>query len=435
MPIPIGSAPNVVNGLPQVNVPDNYHPGPRCRLRFWAIFIGQALSLLGSALTQFVLLWWVADTTGSISALAAAGMAALLPLALLCPLGGTCADRYSRRLLMIGAHTISALCMMLLIALFLTGGIELWHVYTMMSLRSAMQAFQTPAAAASMAMLVPRSLLPWAVGLNQIQLSATIVTAGPLGAFAMNVLPLSWALSIDVSTALLGIVPLMIFHLPQVRAVQLAGTYGVWNVFREGMHLVWTDPGLYRLYCLLGVVVLVITPSCMLVPLLVKQHYAGGAFQVALMEGLSGIGMVAGSMAVTAIAPRRQMPWILWGFAGSCFSLSLTALAPGNLFGIAVTWWVVSGMTFILGNAPLAALLQSILPNHLKGHVLSLLSMVMGISALLGLLIATQLGELIGVRWLFVLMGGFGGLVSLSCFMSPTLICLDRRANSGHKMI
>ncbi|MBO1915779.1 hypothetical protein J4727_01890 [Providencia rettgeri] len=55
-------------------------------------------ALCGSALTQFVLLWWITDTTGSVSALAIAGIVALLPQALLSPLGGVLADRYSRRL-------------------------------------------------------------------------------------------------------------------------------------------------------------------------------------------------------------------------------------------------------------------------------------------------------------------------------------------------
>lgn len=130
-------------------------PGPRWQVRFWAIFGGQALSLIGSALTQFVLLWWITDTTGSLSALATACMAVLLPQAVLGPLGGTVADRYSRRRLMIVADGVSALCMLLLIALFLTDRIALWHTYAMMAIRSAAQAFQAPAAAASVTMLVP----------------------------------------------------------------------------------------------------------------------------------------------------------------------------------------------------------------------------------------------------------------------------------------
>ena len=55
--------------------------------RFFSIWTGQALSMIGSALTQFVLIWWIAETTGSASALALAGIMALLPTALSGPLG------------------------------------------------------------------------------------------------------------------------------------------------------------------------------------------------------------------------------------------------------------------------------------------------------------------------------------------------------------
>ena len=82
--------------------------------------------------------------------------------------------------------------------------------------------------------------------------------------------------------------------------------------------------------------------------------------------------MVAGGLLVAAMAPRRQAAWIPRGFAMSCVALALTALAPGSLFGVAVAWWVISGITFVFGNAPLTALLQTIVPNHLQGRVLSL---------------------------------------------------------------
>lgn len=407
-----------------------HDPGERWCLRFWMIFSGQALSLVGSALTQFVLLWWIADTTGSVAALATAGMAAMLPQALLSPLGGTFADRYNRRLLMIAADVISALCMAVLIVLFLTERIELWHAYVMMFIRSAMQAFQTPAATASMAMLVPRDFLPRAAGLNQSMQSFTVVAAAPLGALAISVMPMGWALGIDVGTALLGIVPLLVFRIPQLRAAGARGIGGIWTEFREGLTLVWGHPGLRRLYGLLGAVVLVIMPSFALLPLLIKEHFNGGAPQVALMEGLAGIGMVLGGMVVAALAPRRQVPWVLWGFAASCLALALTGLVPGRLFGVAVAWWVLSGFTFILGNAPLTALLQATIPNQLQGRALSLLAMAMGLAAPVGLALATPLGEWIGIRWLFVLMGVAGTLVSLAGFLSPPLRKLDMEQRS-----
>jgi DHA3 family macrolide efflux protein-like MFS transporter len=348
-------------------------------------------------------------------------MAALLPQALLAPLGGTLADRYSRRLIMILADTISALCMLVLIGLFLTEWVELWHVYTMMFIRSAMQAFQSPASAASTAMLVPASFLPRAAGLNQALLGIMTVAAAPLSALAISVMPLGFALDVDVVTALLGVISLLVFRIPQ-ELTPAGHRRGLWKEFRAGVCLVWDDPALRRLYGLLGAVILCIMPSFTLVPLLVKEHFAGGADEMAIMEGLTGAGMIVGGMAIAALAPRRPMHWFLWGFALSCFALALTDLAPSHLFWLAVLSWVVCGIAFSVGNRPLMALLQSTVPNHLQGRVLSLRNTAMGLAAPIGLMVAGLLGELIGSRWLFVLMDVLGGGVSLIGFLSPALL-------------
>jgi DHA3 family macrolide efflux protein-like MFS transporter len=112
------------------------------RVRFWTIWTGQTLSLVGSVLTQFVLIWWITQTTGSTSALAMAGIVALVPQVLLAPLGGTFADRFHRRGILMVGDTISALCMLVLIWFFQSGQVQLWHIYTMLGIRSSMQAFQ-----------------------------------------------------------------------------------------------------------------------------------------------------------------------------------------------------------------------------------------------------------------------------------------------------
>ncbi|MCA9876144.1 MAG: MFS transporter [Thermomicrobiales bacterium] len=404
--------------------------GTHWQLRYWAVFIGQALSLVGSSLTQFVLLWWITDTTGSISALATAGIVAMLPQALLGPVGGTFADRHSRRFIMAATDLASAACMVILIVMFMTGRIELWHIYTLMFIRSAMQAFQQPAAAATTAMLVPESFLTRAAGLNQTVAGLVTVAAAPLGALAISVMPLGMALSIDVATAILAVVPLLIFTIPQVR-VPVVGRPSLWAEFREGVETVWHDPGLRHLFGLLAAVVLVLMPSFMLSPLLVKEYFGGGPPQVALLESLGGGGMVAGGILVTILAPRRRVSWLLWGFTITCLAIAFTALAPPTMFWLAAAWWLVSGVAFIAGDAPFTALLQARVPNQLQGRVFSLLSTIMGLAAPVGLLIGTPLGEIIGVRWLFVLVGLLGAAVTLLGFLSPHVRAMDEPQQSG----
>ncbi|WP_407048897.1 MFS transporter [Methyloraptor flagellatus] len=404
---------------------DPVGPGQRWRLRYWSIFLGQALSLVGSALTQFVLMWWITEATGSVAELATAGLAALLPQALLGPIGGLFADRYSRRLLMIGADAVSALCMAVLIVLFLSDRIELWHIYAMLFIRSAMQAFQAPAALASTSLLVPRRFLARAAGLGQTLEGVMFVAAAPLGALALSAMPIGWALAIDVVTAVLGIVPLLVFTIPQPGEPRQAAS-NLWTEFRDGVRAVAGNAGLRDLFLLQAAVVLVLMPSATLVPLLVTQHFGGGAAQVAVMEALWGIGMLVGGLAVTAWAPRRHIRWILGGFAVSCFAFAASAAMPREFFTLALAWWVLSGATFVLGEAPLTALLQTTVPHHLQGRVLSLMNTVIALAAPVGLAFATPLGEWMGIRGLFVATGIAGGLVSLAGFASGALRRLDR---------
>ncbi len=395
------------------------------RLRFWSIWVGQALSLVGSALTQFVLIWWITLNTGSTSALAVAGVMALLPQALLGPLGGTLADRFSRRAIMITTDTISAVCMLVLVWLFHTGQIQLWHLYTMMFIRSSMQAFQAPAAAASTAMLVPPDWLSRVAGLNQILQGVMAIAAAPLGALLLAFMPFQGALLVDVATALLGIVPLLCFAIPQPQRNDMHRS-GMWADFVSGARVVLHNRGLLLLYGLVMLVVLTIMPTFTLTPLLVKEHFGGGVNEVALMEGLAGIGVIAGGVLI-ALVPifKRKIVTVLVSFAISCAAVAFTAMTPGSMLWLATIWWSLSGVAFSTGNAPLMALLQTQVPNQLQGRVLSLLTTVMGLAAPLGLGLAALLGEVIGVRGIFVAGGLASALICVLGFAVPSLLNIE----------
>lgn len=412
-----------------MTAPPNLHT-PGWKARYLTIFGGQAVSLIGSAMTQFVLLWWITQETGSVGALAVAGMMALLPQALLGPIGGTVADRISRRAVMIAADAVSAVCVLVLIALFATGAEQLWHVYALLFVRSSMQAFQQPAASASTSMLVPTEWLPRAAGLNQTLAGIMTVAAAPLGALALATLPLAGALAIDVVTAALGITPLLLHRIPQGRREDAAS--GFRRDLVEGLRFVWAHRGIRALYGLLALVVLTIMPTFSLTPLLVRQHFGGGPAQVALMESLSGVGMILGGVLASVLTlPRRRVLVVLGAFLVSCGTVALTALAPGGALWLAALWWFVSGLTFTLGNAPLTAILQTIVPNHMQGRVLSLLNTVMGLAGPAGLALAAPLGELVGVRGVFVVGGALSALVCLVGFVIPALLRVEDNATPG----
>lgn len=401
--------------LKETKETDNWKP------RFFAIWLGQAFSLVGSALTQFVLLWWITDTTGSAQSLAVAGMMGLLPQALLGPLGGTLADRWNRRAIMIVADVITALCMVVLITLFATNSIELWHVYVLMFIRSSMQAFQQPAAGASTAMLVPQGWLPRVAGLNQTLQGIMTIAAAPLGALALSVLPMQGALLIDVVTALLGIVPLFVFTIPQLRkpSHQLGSIQGD---FMVGLRYTAARPSFVMLFAIIGLVVLTVLPTFSLTPLLVKQHFGGGINDVAFMEFLAGLGIILGGVFITVWGGfKKRIVTMLVAFVVSCGAVALTALSPSNALWLAAMWWFISGATFSIGNVPMTTIIQTQVPNEMQGRVLSLMNTVMGLAGPIGLLIAGPLGEMIGVRGVFMVGGVLSALVCALALLSPSL--------------
>ncbi|MGL4610915.1 MAG: MFS transporter [Trueperaceae bacterium] len=377
----------------------------RWQTRFWVIFIGQVLSLTGSQITQFVLLWWIASTTGSTSALAVAGIAGLLPQALFGPLGGVMADRFSRRLLMIISDAITALCMIVLIVLFATNSVQLWQIYTLMFIRSSMQAFQRPALDSSVPNLVPTNWVPKISGISQSLIGITVIVAGPLGAVALALLPLQTALMIDVVTATLAILALLIYRIPQPLETQNKSS-SVWSDFREGITYVTGNSGLLSLYTLLGIVVFLTMQTATLTPLLIQQLFSGGPNEIALMQFISGVGLVLGGVLVSVLPQRRPVLTMLSFYALACGAIAFTALAP--VFWLAVACWTIYGMGFSVGNAKLFSLLATVVPNQIQGRTISLLTTLMGVVGPLGLLIAGPLGETIGVRGVFI----WGGVLS-----------------------
>ena len=393
--------------------------------RFFIIWIGQALSLSGSALTQFVLIWWITQTTNSPSALAIAGVMALLPSALFSPIGGAIADRFSRRPVMIIADSITAICMLVLVFLFATDKVQLWQAYLLMFIRATMQAFQQPASAASAANLVPEDWLNRVAGMNQSLQGVMTIAAAPLGALALAFLPIQGALMIDVVTAVLGITPLFFYAIPQPRISESDKTFNLstlWNDIRVGSRYVWQRPGLMWLYAIIGLVVLTIMPTFTLTPLLVRQHFNGGVNEVAFMEAFAGLGIIFGGIFIS-IWPlfKRRVITMLVSFAISCIAVSFTALAPGNMLWLATIWWTLSGFTFSTGNAPFTALLQSVVPNELQGRTLALLNMVVGFAGPIGLAIAAPLGEAVGVQGVFIIGGILSTLVCMIGLSSKTL--------------
>src|SRR6266496_5556050 len=96
---------------------------------FFTIWGGQALSILGSQLVQFALIWHLTVQTGSATVLATASLVGMLPNVILGPFVGALVDRWNRRSIMLIADSIETLATVVLICLFALDVVQVWHIY------------------------------------------------------------------------------------------------------------------------------------------------------------------------------------------------------------------------------------------------------------------------------------------------------------------
>lgn len=398
--------------------------------RFWSIWIGQAFSLVGSALTQFVMVWWITQTTGSATALATASIAAMLPQALLGPLAGTLVDRWNRRLIMIVADSITAACILVMIALFQFELVEPWHLFVLMAIRSAMQAFQQPAAAATGSLLVPEAQLARVAGLNQMLFGLMSIASAPLGALVLGYLPVQSALMIDVVTALIGIAPLVVFSIPQPpRTSAPAAT--VWQDFVLGLRFVKRWPGMVLLIGLAAIMTMVMVPSYALQPLFVRNEFGGGINEVALIETLTGIGMIVGGLLLGAWGGfKRRIVTVLIASIGLSIGQIVTGAAPAGLFWLAVAGGFLSGFTISLLNGPIVAIFQTAIPADMQGRVLGLFNSVISLVGPIGLVFTGPLADAVGIRTVYVAGGLIVIAVVLIGFLLPALMTIEEQPSS-----
>ena len=157
---------------------------------------------------------------------------------------------------------------------------------------------------AATSLMVPDSQLTRVQGLNQMLLGGLNIVAAPLGALLLDFLPLQRILMIDVLTAVLAILPLMLISLPELPQRDLQSAAGrnstFWDDFRSGVQYVRSWPGLMMLMGLAMIVNFLLTPAGSLMPILITDYYGGGMFQLGWIESAFGFGMIAGGLVLSA---------------------------------------------------------------------------------------------------------------------------------------
>ncbi len=401
---------------------------PRWHVRFFTIWSVQALSILGSMLVQFALIWWLTQKTGSATVLAIATLVGMLPGIVIGPFAGAAVDRWNRRVIMIVADATVALATLAMAYLFATGVAQVWHIYTVMFIRATAGGFHWPAMQASTSLMVPEKHLSRVAGMNQALQGIINIISPPLGALLLSLLPMYGILSIDVSTAVLAIAPLFFFHIPQPRN-QTTGTAGgvpLWEDVREGLRYVWGWPGLLAVLVMATVINFLFNPAFSLMPILVTNHFGGQATELGWIESAWGIGVVAGGLTLGVWGGFRRRVWTsLSGLVGMGLGTLCIGLLPATAFGLALGAMFFAGFMNPITNGPLIAVLQAKVTPDMQGRVFTVIQSAATAISPLSMLVAGPVADWLGVRIWYVVAGTVCVLMAIGAAFVPVIVHLE----------
>jgi DHA3 family macrolide efflux protein-like MFS transporter len=402
------------------------------KIPFFSLWTGQAVSLLGSQLVQFALIWWLTKTTGKATVLATASLVGLLPQVLIGPLVGALVDRWNRRKVMIAADTMIAVSTLVLVILFSSGAVQVWHIYVVMFVRATLGGFHWAAWQASTALMIPKQHLSRVQGANQALNGALNIGSAPLGAVLMALLPMGSVLMVDVVTAIVAISPLLFIPIPQPEKPPVdegaGGGSSVLADMQAGFKYVLAWPGLLWILAMATIINLLLTPAMALMPILVSKYFGGDALQLAWTETAWGIGVVSGGLILGVWGGFKvRIKTSVLGLVLLGGGMAIIGFTPATMFFLTLAMMFVTGVGNPLTNGPIFAVIQSTVAPEMQGRVITLIGSVAAAMAPLGLIIAGPISDWLGVQTWFVVGGIVTLLLGVGAYFIPAIAHIEEQ--------
>ena len=420
-------------GSPDQKIPANW------LANFLPMFGGQIISLLGSSLVQFALVWYVTKLTGSAAVLATATTAALIPSILIGPFIGALVDRWNRKLVMILADLVVALATAVLALLFAFNLIQIWHIYLILFIRSLAGIFQGPAKTASISLMVPQEHLVRLGGVNQAVNGLTEIISPALGALLLELLPIQGVLAVDIVTAAIAIL-LMIFFVkvPQPKTVtgaQKVTPRSLLADVKSGFNYIVTWPGLLIVILIASSINLFLAPAGNLMPLLVTDFFNGGARELAWLQAAMGIGAILGGVLLGVWGGfKRKVVTVMIGILGVSLSVIGVGLVPQDGYITAIVLAGLTGLMLSFANGSLGSLLQTKVPSEKQGRVFTVLSsMSLGLMPI-GLFLSAPIADRYGASVAYLIGGTVGLGIAIFGFLNRKVMTIDDQLPGGRQL-
>lgn len=390
-------------------------PAENWKRKIILFLTAQTVSLFGSSLVQYAIIWHITLTTLSGTMMTVSTVCGFFPQIAISLFAGVWIDRYNRKWLVILSDASIALATLAAAILFLCGFRELWILFTVLAVRSAGTGIQTPAVNALIPQLVPREKLMKVNGvyssISSLMMFLSPAASGALLTFAA----IEATFFLDIATAAFGIGLMFAIHVPTLPGMAENRRNSNWREIRLGFVYLRDHAFIRRLLVFLAAIMVSISPAAFLTPLLVGRSFGDEVWRLSASEMTFSAGAALGGMLIAAWGGFRNRVHTTV-LAGSLYGLLMIGLGAAPAFPVYLLCNFLIGITMPCFNAPLTVMLQEKVEPAMHGRVFSLVQVSNSCALPLGMVIFGPFADFVRVEWLLVFAGCLVILLSFFAF-------------------
>lgn len=375
--------------------------------------ISQTISLFGSSLVQYAIMWYITLKTQSGIMMTISIICGFLPTFFLSPFAGVWADRYNRKILIVLSDSMIALSTLVLALLFLMGYDMIWLLFAASAIRALGAGVQTPAIGAFLPQLVPEDKLT-KVNATNGSIQAMVMLLSPmLSGALLSMASIEVIFFIDVITAAIAVSVLLLFlHVPAHAKALERQEISYFDDMQKGFSYIKNHEYVKRFFLFCAVFFLLSAPAAFLTPLQVARSFGDDIWRLTAIEITFSVGMMAGGIIIGS-----------WGgFKNRVHTMTLASFTIGVCtfaLGIVPVFWAylifmaLVGVVMPMFNTPSTVLLQEKVEGDFMGRVFGVLSMISSVMMPMGMLVFGPMSDFIKIEWMLM---GTGILLFIQSF-------------------
>ena len=337
--------------------------------------------------------WLVYRLTGSSLLLGAAGFASQFPVFLTAPVGGIVADRLNRQRIVIATQVASMILAFILAILTLSHRVQVWHIFVLAALLGVVNAFDIPGRQSFLVDMVGKEDLMNAIALNSSMFNGARVIGPAIAGILVAKIGEGWCFFANAVSYIAVIIGLFMIRV-QFPA-RLAAEASPLAHMAEGFRFVRNTGPIRALLLLLGLVSLVAMPYTVLMPVFADRILHGGAQALGVLMGATGVGALLGALTLAAKTGVSGLGrWVAFACAG--FGVSLILFAYSRNLWLSTVLLLPVGFCMMLQMSSSNTLIQAMVPDHLRGRVMAVYTMMFMGMAPFGSFFAGALADRLG---------------------------------------